>query len=582
MEDFMNPEIFFQTIKKKIKPSWITVFISVFAFGLLAHAYAFFNYIPNWDSVNNYYSPQNTIRLGRCFLTLACGISSYYDLSWINGILSLCYIAVTAILISELLTIRKKSTLILLGGLLVTFPAVTSTFGYLYTADGYMLAMLCMTLAICLTLRRRFGFIPGALLLMFGFGCYQAYITFAAMLVIVYSLDRLLHTETPLRTLIGKWLRALACAGTGYVLYTVVNRILLTLQHTSLADYQGISAIGGFAPLSAAKQCLIDFVYFFTGSLRHMNFYSVLNLCMLALLFAGLSACIVRRKLFRLPARLCCIMLFGLLIPFVCYAIYFLTPDVSYHMLMQAALYFVYALLLVMYDRAGTSASEGFSTADRPDATGGSSDSDGLNAAGDSVSAGKSDASCAANTPRVSAAADMTHGKSSPPQEPQSSTVPRKKYARHAVVWQWLCVIICLLILYNFILTANICYRTQETSAARSMNEIARLADTIMSDPALLDCESIAVIGRREDHSRISLNFPPDMTGFADGYIMTHAFHYSLLLTRYHGLTFTPVSDEEADTLSESTAVHDMPCYPQEGSVRAISGTLVIKLADTP
>lgn len=130
------------------------------------------------------------------------------------------------------------------------------------------------------------------------FGCYQAYITFAAMLVIVYSLDRLLHTETPLRTLIGKRLRALACAGTGYVLYAVMNRILLSVQHVKLTDYQGVSAIGGFgtsagsgfAPLSAAKQCLIDFVYFFTGSLRHMNFYSVLNLCMLALLFAGLSA----------------------------------------------------------------------------------------------------------------------------------------------------------------------------------------------------------------------------------------------------------------------------------------------------
>ncbi len=55
------------------------------------------------------------------------------------------------------------------------------------------------------------------------------------------------------------------------------------------------------------------------------------------------------------------------------------------------------------------------------------------------------------------------------------------------------------------------------------MNEIARLADTILSDPALLNCESIAIIGRREGHDRISLNFPPDMTGFSDGFIMTHA-----------------------------------------------------------
>ncbi|MBD5482985.1 MAG: hypothetical protein HDR15_10795 [Lachnospiraceae bacterium] len=514
----MNPETCFQTIRQKIKPSWVTILISVFLFGLLAHAYAFFNYIPNWDSVISYYSDQNTIRLGRCFLTLACGISSYYDLSWVNGCLSLCYLTVTAILICELLRIRKKSTLVLLSALLVTFPAVTSTFGYLYTADGYMLAMLCMTLAIFLTLKYRFGFLPGALLLMFGFGCYQAYITFAAMLVIVYSLDELLHGDTPLSALALKWLRALACAVFGYVLYAVVNRILLSVQHVSLADYQGISSLegglsGGFAPLFAAKQCLIDFAYFFIGSLHRMNAYSAFNLCMLALLFCGALARIVRHRLWRLPVRLICILLFALFIPFVCYAIYFLTPDVSYHMLMQGGLYFVYVLLLVLYDRVGR--------------------------------------------------ADQNR-------------------ARHGIIWQWLCVIVCALIVYNFILVANICYRTQETSAARSMNELAHLADTIAADSTLRECGSIAVIGTREGSDTISLNLPPDMTGFSDGYLMTHALHYSLLLDRYHGLSFTPLDDEMTKAFAENEIVRDMPRYPEDGYIRAVSGTLVIKFSDKP
>lgn len=539
----MNPETFFKTIRQRIKPSWATILTSVFLFGLLAHAYAFLNYIPNWDSVISYYSAQNTIALGRCFLTLACGISSYYDLSWVNGLLSLVYITVTAILISEFLQIRKKSTLTLLSALLVTFPAVTSTFGYLYTADGYMLAMLCTTLAICLTFRHRLGFLPGSLLLMFGLGCYQAYITFAAMLVIVYSLDELLHQDTSLSSLAWKWLRALACAVIGYALYTVVNRILLSAQHITLADYQGVSDLNGgvlgngFAPLTAAKQCLIDFVYFFTGPLHRMNFYSFLNLCLLALLVCGVLSRIVRKKLWRSPARLCCILLLAMLIPFVCYVIYFLTPDVSYHMLMQGSLYFVYALLLILYDRAG------FDAADK--------------LRGDTKSV-SSDKSC------VVPASDATN----------------KNHMHHGIVWQWLCVIVCSLIVYNFILVANICYRTQETSVSRSMNEIARLADIILSDPALQECGSIAVIGTRDESDVISLNLPPDMTGFSDGYIMTHALHYSLLLDRYHNLSFTPADNEAVEALAENAIVRGMPCYPEEGSIQAISGTLVIKLSD--
>lgn len=546
----MNPETYFQTIRQKIKPSWVTVFLSVFLFGLLAHAYAFFNYIPNWDSVISYYSDQNTIHLGRCFLTLACGIGSYYDLSWVNGCLSLCYLAVTAILISELLRIRKKSTLILLSALLVTFPAVTSTFGYLYTADGYMLAMLCMTLAIFLTLKHRFGFLPGAFLLLFGFGCYQAYITFAAMLVIVYSLDELLHRDTPLSALALQWLRALACAVFGYVLYTVINRILLSMQHATLADYQGISGLGGgFAPLTAAKQCLIDFAYFFIGPVHRMNFYSVLNLCMLALLLFGVLARIVRRRLLSSPARLVCALLFALFIPFVCYAIYFLTPDVSYHMLMQGGLYFVYVLLLVLYDRTVPAASDQLHDAET------SNSSDKLHDAETSGSSADS---------RDTAGVDFSD----------------RNHTRHGIVWQWLCWIVCALIVYNFILTANICYRTQEVSASRSMNEIARLADTIRSDSDLQECKFIAVIGSRAGSDVISLNLPPDMTGFSDGYIMTHALHYSLLLDRYHGLSFTPADDETAKTLAENPIVRDMPCYPAEGCVRAVSGTLVIKFSE--
>lgn len=63
---------------------------------------------------------------------------------------------------------------------------------------------------------------------------------------------------------------------------------------------------------------------------------------------------------------------------------------------------------------------------------------------------------------------------------------------------------------------------------------------------------------------------------------MTHSLHYSLLLERYHGLSFTPAEENAEKALAESAVVRDMPCYPAEGSVRAVSGTLVIKLSDTP
>ena len=516
-----TPEQFYEKVKKQLTLSRIQTFLSAFLFGLCAHAFVFLNYLPNWDGLNNLYSSQNTIALGRCFLTLACGISSYYDLPWLNGLLSLCYISLTAVFVCELLQIRKTSTRILLGGLLSTFPAVTSIFAYMYTADGYFLAMLLMTLAIYLTLNRKWGFLPGMFLICFAFGCYQAFITFAMMLVVVWSLDRLIFHDTTLKELWLKWGRCLLCAGAGFVLYYVSNLILQKLQNVTPADYQGISDLGSssesFHLTDTLLQCITDFVYFFTGSLSKLNLYSVLNLLMLLALFISVLACIIRKKLWKKPARLLFIILFALFVPFCCFAIYFITPNVSYHMLMHGGLYFVYVLFLLVYDRTD---------GEKP---------------------------------------------------------------LHSVLYRWFCLILSGLLLYEFIMTANICYQKQYISVQSSMNVFDDMASAILRLEDLNDAERIAVIGTLDDNpylnpdgeklSAISVNLPPDMTGFTDGYLMTSAVHYSHILENYYHIKLDVVDQTDAEALASEKAIQEMPVWPCEGSVNIIDHTLIIKLS---
>ncbi len=511
----MTPQNVSVYLKKHLTKPRLTVFASVLFFGLLAHAFVFTNYLPNWDGLNNLYDPQNTIHLGRCFLTLACGISSYYDLPWVNGLLSLVYIGITAVLVCELLEVRKTSTRILLGGLLSAFPVVTGTLGYMYTADGYFLSMLCMTLAMFLTLRYKKGFFAGALLIAFAFGCYQAYITFAMMLVITYSLKQLLFDETPVKKILTNCLRCVLCAGIGLILYYILNALLLRIEHVTLGDYQGISdiqnagAILGNIP-SAVKQCIVDFVYFFTGSLSNMNLYSVLNILMLGVMAIAYIALIVRKKLWKEPAKLAFTVLFFLFIPFCCFAIHFITPDVSYHMLMHGGLYFVYVLFLLSYDRTDS---------EKP---------------------------------------------------------------THSVVYQWFCLILSGLILYNFILIANICYQKQNITVQASMNTVDAMADRIFALEELDDAKKIAVLGRlNSEESAISINLPPDMTGFTEDVIMTHSLHYSNLFSDYYYLDLDAADDTDIEVLTTDHAeVAAMPCWPADGSIAVVDDTLVIKLSN--
>ena len=133
------------------KKEYAYPFMAAVIVGLITHMFLFVNKLPNADAMTSFYFDQNMVTSGRWFLTVVCGISSYYDLNWVIGILSILYVGVAAVFVSEFFEVKTLSVRVCIGALLVTFPALTATFAYLYTADGYMLAFLLAVLAVYLT-----------------------------------------------------------------------------------------------------------------------------------------------------------------------------------------------------------------------------------------------------------------------------------------------------------------------------------------------------------------------------------------------------------------------------------------------
>ncbi len=110
--------------------------ISTIVMALVVHGYKLTNTLINHDGVYNYYSNQNMTGSVHWFLSIACGISSYFNLPWINGILSIFYIALTTVIIIPIFDVENKFVMVLIGALMVSFPAVTETFFFGFTADG--------------------------------------------------------------------------------------------------------------------------------------------------------------------------------------------------------------------------------------------------------------------------------------------------------------------------------------------------------------------------------------------------------------------------------------------------------------
>ena len=249
-----------------------TAFLSAVIIGLLVHFYRFTNLLPNHDAIWNFYSSQNMLKSGRWFLGIACGLSTYFDLPWVIGLVSLVYMGVTAAVIAEIFQMRSPFVIGLCSGLLVSFPAITATMGYEFTADGYMLAMALAALSVYLSRfvyldgKQSLPFVLSGVCLCLTMAIYQAYVCFAFVLALCYCIVELLENRWDNKHLL-KWIfiqiAVYICA---FIAYSVIWEALLAIQGVEKVHYNGIDELGfvGFGGiLRALWSILYSFVRYF-------------------------------------------------------------------------------------------------------------------------------------------------------------------------------------------------------------------------------------------------------------------------------------------------------------------------------
>jgi len=349
------PEQILERFKQWLRPEWKSAFLASVVIGFLIHLYAFVNYLPNHDGLINIHNTQLKFQLGRFFLGPFSGISSYFDLPFVIGVLSILYLAVTVVLIVEILKLRKTPSIWLTAGLVVSFPTIASTFSYMFTADGYMMGFLLAALAILVTQKFRYGFIAGALIFYLSVGIYQANLPLALTLIALVWLQDLLYGNKKIKVIIYKWISYVLMIGVGMILYAITFKTYQTYFAGEITDYQGLSEIGsGSLSLLDSFVAIKDsMVAFFFGGFRAdiaMTFLDVLNVLLVAVIIAGFVWALRKLSIIHI------ILAVGIFImmPVLAYCMYFVSPGVEYHMLMVMGLVSFYLLPILLYDRMGT------------------------------------------------------------------------------------------------------------------------------------------------------------------------------------------------------------------------------------
>lgn len=521
-------------------------FFSALVFGLLAHMVPMTGDFPNHDGLGSLYFNQDMLSSGRWFLSLACGISSYFALPWLIGVLSVLYIGIAAALTCAVLKIRNKYSAIVIGALMATFPALASTFAYVFTMDGYMLGLLMAVAAVYFTRKFRFGWIGGAVLLALSLGTYQAYLPvavilsmYAALLILMGENRRIATSKTSgsseeaagteerdsAKTKILRILRFLYMGLLGGGLYFVILKVFLKVRGVSMGAYQGGSNLVGGKSLEAATEVKMAAAYkdFAVFSVRskvlapNVFVWIALGILIGAALMLLLRE-IVKKKWYKRPVLYIAIILIAVIYPVASNVVMIVMGDVTYHAIMRYQWVLIPIILIALCDRL-------------------------------------------AYKPEYYAAA-----------------AGRESFVKLVT---WLIPVLGCLIAFCYIVTDNIGYSNLQKKYERTYAYCERLLDRIEQTDGYYPGIPIAIIGvvSEDQYPKADLTegVTDNLIGLSGDYLCYKGADYKHFFKAYLGADLNIISGEEIGEIYNSEEYVLMDSFPGKTSVKLVDGTIYVK-----
>ena len=241
----MRPQDILKRLEKAFTPLDKTTFCWAFFGGLLIHLYRLTNFAMVAETPYFFYSQNNRSDHGRWFLHHVTDWTGWLDLPWLNGVVTIAYLALASVLVVRLLKIQSKAVAALAGLLFLANPATAATIHFTYLADGFAFAVLLSSLAVfCVEqsmdlggLKTISGIAAGAVALCLSLAIYQSGLSLAVFLCIVILARALFERDPKI------WQRATGMAAMG-VGGTLLYLASIKLIHVSMTDHAALDTLG--------------------------------------------------------------------------------------------------------------------------------------------------------------------------------------------------------------------------------------------------------------------------------------------------------------------------------------------------
>lgn len=248
-----------------------TILCSAAVWGLAAHGMMLFNKYSYHDDIAAFNGVGTTFPSGRWMLyylnILTYNIfgGRHYSIPFFNGAITLLCIAAIVYLLMDGLHIQAKTPAILLCGVMITFPSVTETLFYMYTAPYYYFASLMGVVGAWLFHQKKCirTALVCIILMACSVGVYQSNISVCTCALLLFMLDDIYRSATDWKYFWKTvFFNAAICVGF-MALYLLINQIILKVINVSLLAYQGIGSFGKTSFINYIRRILRAYKSFF-------------------------------------------------------------------------------------------------------------------------------------------------------------------------------------------------------------------------------------------------------------------------------------------------------------------------------
>ncbi|WP_458400369.1 glucosyltransferase domain-containing protein [Mailhella sp.] len=309
-----------QDVFIKHKTIIIYSFIYTFIIGIIAHGFMYFNPAFSHDSLTIVAREYDRwdVSLGRFFIPYMRYLTGDHTVTWLIGIHSLFWVALSTVFTCVLLKQSSKAFVFIVSSLyVVNIPLILVNATYIFQAAHNMGALFLGIVAVyAASSKNRYVISLAPIAIFLCMGLYQAYINIVTGLMTILVLIRCINNEDVVETIKIALKYALILL-VGAVLYLILSKVSREVWNASVpTGYWGLHKLGDYSEISLFSAIKNTYASFFKYTFGASTFNN--SMCLFAkifIVFTSIPMLVIKLKKARKINIVFCVILIAL-IPF--------------------------------------------------------------------------------------------------------------------------------------------------------------------------------------------------------------------------------------------------------------------------